>query len=77
MINGACQQCPPNTFFDGQKCVFGVNHCSKSNQIWNGNECICIENYYMMNGSCVTCPLWATWNGARCITKQTYNCKIN
>ena len=75
LFSRICQLCPNNTFFDGRSCVYGKKNCPKSNQIWNGLECICAQNFYMISDACVTCPSWTSWNGSRCIAKNTlYSC---
>lgn len=81
LINGICQLCPNNTFFDGTSCSYGSSQCTMSNQIWNGNQCVCINGYFMINNCCGTCPSNMSWNGAQCVgisgINSISNCAIN
>jgi hypothetical protein len=77
LINGICQLCPINTFFDGSTCSYGPQKCTMSNQIWNGYTCVCINGYFMVNINCVTCPSNTLWNGVQCVgTVINTNCQV-
>ena len=52
----------------GNNCIF----CGSNSQ-WNGISCVCIANYYQINGVCSQCPANSTWNGNACTCLAGFN----
>lgn len=73
MIQGRCQQCPPETVFDGFACTKGDGNklCRDCFEIWNGYDCVCMPGYWRLaNGKCVECPDDTYWDGTCCKPKN-------
>lgn len=67
-----------------------ISQCSGFNTYYNGEQCVCISGYFMVNGNCTYCPANSQWNGqfcscnsgyylhnANCIHTQIVNCPYN
>lgn len=76
LLEGKCSQCPirsnipecNNSCLEGEKLVGEtcISICAQPNEKYSYGQCICLEGYFRIRGSCASCPLGTRFNGTDC-----------
>ncbi len=82
VIDGYCQVCPPNSYYNGTQCVCNSGFymsgslCTQNcvNGTWNGVTCVCWSGYYVISGTCRLCDANSRYDNTRftCVCNDGY-----
>ena len=83
LVNGFCQICQQNSFWNGSACVCNPGFVSSgssciqtcaSNSFWNGNTCQCNSGFYIIGGTCQLCDVNSIYSNTQftCVCNNGY-----